>query len=471
MPNKQALSQQLAAFAAKTDHAQVPEAVRTRAKLLMLDAVGNAFASTPYEFAQKALAGLQSLGSGESQVIGLPARLAARDAVVMNGILVHGLDFDDTYLPGSMHLTASSVPTALALADQTKVSGKALLTALLLGLEVGARLSGAARGGFVKSGFHATGVCGAFATSIVAGRLLQLNEAQLVMAQGIALSTASSNLQPMQDGSWTKRFHPGWSAAGGITAAAMAKAGYVGPTEAYEGRFGLYPCFLGQHAAGADLSFAGSELGERWEFPRTSVKLYPACHQMHAFMNAAVGLARKHTIDPAQVESVLALVAEPSIQLVCEPVAAKLKPASSYAAQFSLQYGIACSLLRKRFGLEEIEEASYTDPALLALSQKVSYEIDPNSGFPRFRSGEVRVKLKNGETLTQRENILPDEPAPAEAIVEKFLQNTRRMLSAERAKGIMELILNIESLDDVRTLTRALGGSEEVQRRLKAQAV
>ena len=187
------------------------------------------------------------------------------------------------------------------------------------------------------------------------------------------------------------------------------------------------------------------------------MKLYPACHQMHAFMNAAIGLSRRHAIDPAQVESVRTLVAEPSIQLVCEPAAVKLKPTSSYAAQFSLPYGIACSLLRGRFGLEEIEEASYADPALLALARKVSYEVDPNSGFPKFRSGEVIVKLKNGETLSQRENILPDEPASSEAIVEKFLHNTQRLMPEDRARAIMELVLHLEDLTDARTLTQALG--------------
>ena len=89
------------------------------------------------------------------------------------------------------------------------------------------------------------------------------------MAQGIALSMTSGNMQPIQDGSWTKRMHPGLSGASGVMAATLAQQGYVGPTETYEGRFGLFPCFLGAHAKDADLNIIREGLGQRWEFPRT----------------------------------------------------------------------------------------------------------------------------------------------------------------------------------------------------------
>lgn len=103
------LSESLANFALSTTFEAIPEKVRTWVRLLVLDAVGNAFASTSHDFAHRALAGLQGMDTGDFGVIGMPARLTLRDAVLMNGILVHGLDFDDTYLPGAAHLTASVV--------------------------------------------------------------------------------------------------------------------------------------------------------------------------------------------------------------------------------------------------------------------------------------------------------------------------------------------------------------------------
>jgi len=459
MTGKDTLSQVLARFAAGLEWEHIPPAVRERTKLLLIDAVGVAFASTRFDFARRTLSALQLMASGDSDVIGMPEKLALRDAALMNGILVHGLDYDDTYLPGSVHLTASSVPASLGVAAARGASGKDLLTACTLGLEVGARLGAAGRGGFLRSGFHATGIVGTFASTLAAGRLMRLDAAQLTLAQGIALSATSGTMQPMQDGSWTKRMHPGWAAASGITAATLAQQGFIGPSEAYEGRFGLFSCFLGPHAKDADVGILVNRLGEHWEFPRTSIKLFPACHQSHAFFNAALAIAREHEVRPADIESIRVRIAEPAVPLICEPLAAKRKPDSSYAAQFSLPYGVACCLTRRRFGLAELDEASYTDPALVALAHKVDYEIDPDSGFPKFRTGEVIVTTRDGKKLGRRESILPDEPAAAEAILDKFVDSASSAVSSERAHRVREMLLDIERLPDVRVLTRALSGA------------
>lgn len=453
------LSNTFATFAATQTWENIPETVRTHAKLLILDAVGNAYAATRFEFAHKALTALRGLSSGEAQVIGMPARLALRDAILINGMLVHGLDFDDTYLPGSAHLTASCVPAALGIASHVQASGKDLLAALIIGLEVAARVAAAGRGGFNKKGFHATNLAGTFGCAMIAGRLMQLSHAQLRNAQGLALSTGSGTLQPLQDDTWAKRMHPGLAGASAVTAASLARQGFTGPAEAYEGKFGLYNCFLGEHAATADLTIATAGLAETWEFTRTSYKLYPACHQLHAFMNAAIKLRKAHKIDTHNIESIRALVADVTVPLICEPKEAKLKPAGSYPAQFSLYYGIACALVRGQFGFEELEESAYTDPGLLALAQKVSYELDPNSGFPKTRSGEVIIRMKNGDQISQREDIGPDQPATAAEVVAKFMGNTKAVLSLARSERVHNTVMNIEDVTDARELTKILGGT------------
>ncbi len=459
MANQASISETIAAFAASLEPAQIPPEIWQRAKLLTLDAIGVAFASSGCDFARKTRAALTAFGRGESQVIGMPDTLGLRDAVLLNSVLVHGLDYDDTYLPGSVHLTASCVPAALGMAAHVGASGRDFMLANLLGLEIGARLGIAGNGGFLRAGFHATSILGAFACTIIAGRLLKLDRNQIAMAQGIALSTASGTMQPMEDGSWTKRIHPGWAAAGGITAAMLAREGFVGPRAPYEGRFGLFPCFLGTHASVANPSAVSDGLGTRWEFVRSSIKLFPACHQAHAFMNAALKLARANSIDPDQVGSIHTLIAEPAIPLICEPLESKRRPESSYAAQFSLPYAIACCLIRGKFGLPELEEASYTDPALRALAQKVSYEVDPNPGFPKFRSGEVHIRMKSGAQFQCREQVVPDEPAPEAAIVEKFMNNAQLCMTAARAAKIREMILRIEAVENTRDFASNLAGS------------
>ena len=457
MSNPQTLSQQVAQFVASRTYDDIPPAVRERATLVMLDAIGTAFAASRYPFAPVAMSALSSLGSGDSTVIGMDATLALRDAVVMNGILVHGLDYDDTYLPGSVHLSASCVPVVLGMGAHAKATGQEMVMATLLGLEISARIAAAAQGGFVNAGFHATGIAGVFGSAVAAGRLMQLDAAQHTLAQGVALSVTSGTLQPLQEGSWTKRLHPGWAGASGITAAAFARAGYVGPAQAYEGRFGLYTCFLGEHAAGAQPDSVVEGLGDTWEFTRTSIKLFPACHQLHAFMNAAITLAKEEIFSAQNVVSIRALICDAAVPLVCEPLASKLKPASSYSAQFSLPYSVACALMRGKFGLNEIEAPSYTDPELLKLAQKVSYEIDPNPGFPKSRSGEIIVNMKDGRELRCRDNIMPDDPASAEAIVAKFMHNTDGVLPRAKAEQVRDAVLGIERVLDAREFVRTLG--------------
>jgi len=300
-------------------------------------------------------------------------------------------------------------------------------------------------------------MAGTFACAMIAGRLMHMSRVQLALAQGVALSTVSGNLQPIQEGSWTKRMQPGWSAACGITAAVLARQGFIGPMEAYEGKYGLFSsCFLGAHAPGADLARITSDLGTKWEFPRASIKLFPACHQLHAFLNAAIELKQLHSIDAGDITSVEALVADAAVPIVCEPLAAKRMPSSSYAAQFSLPYSIACALARGVFGLEELAESSYSDPELLRLAQKVSYQIDPKSEFPAARSGEVVLRMKDGRTLSLRQRISPDEPAPADAIIEKYMQNTEFVISPSRAKAIQDMVMNIDELPNAATAVNCL---------------
>lgn len=246
------IARQLAEFAAGFGYDAIPEPVRRRAKHLMLDALGIALASTRYDFAHRAFSALAGLaGGGDSVVLGFSTRLPLRDAVLMNGILVHGLDYDDTHVPGVIHATASSFPLALGLAAHLDRSGRELLAAYVLGVEVSARLASVARGGFHRIGFHPTGLIGAFGCTLAAGFLHGTDAARLTMAQGIALSMASGSLEFLQDGAWTKRLHPGWAAVAGITAAALARTGFVGPGAAYEGASGCIEAISGATPTGA----------------------------------------------------------------------------------------------------------------------------------------------------------------------------------------------------------------------------
>src|SRR5436853_2806652 len=331
------ISETLAAFAHGLGSAAIPAQVRERAKHLILDATGIAFASGRYEFAHKAMTALAGLGGeGSVPVIGLPARLPPRDAALINGILVHGLDFDDTHSGGIIHATASLWPTVMATSYMRGASGANLLTAYVAGIETAIRLAAVGSGPFHQLGFHPTGLIGVFGCTLAAGTLMGLSPQALVSGQGIALSMASGSMEFLEDGAWTKRMHPGWAGVVGITAATLAKHGFVGPRGAYDGRFGLFASHLGKYFEQADLALATENLGRSWQINEVAVKPIPACHFTHAAADAAAALRNAHGLAANDIRRVRVLVPQEVEKTICEPVANQRNPANSDDAQFSL---------------------------------------------------------------------------------------------------------------------------------------
>jgi 2-methylcitrate dehydratase PrpD len=443
------IAETLAAFVADLTPQQIPPAVLERARHLILDAVGIAHASTHYDFAHRSLSAMTELsaGAGNTPVIGLVTQFSMRDAMLMNGILVHGLDYDDTHAAGVIHATASTFPCALGSAAQAGLDGEAMLTAYVAGMEVGTRLASVAKGGFHQVGFHPTGLIGAFACALVAGRLFGLNAAQMAMAQGIALSVASGSMEFLQDGAWTKRMHPGWAGVAGVTAATLARHGFKGPSATYEGRFGVFNSYLGPLSKDCDLGLATAGLGEVWELAKVTVKPLPACHFTHACADAAAILRERHGLRVADIASVRALVPAEVVKTVCEPVATKKRPQNSYDAQFSIPYTVATALAKGRFGLAELDDAALRDEQVLALAAKVEYEVDPDSPFPTYYSGEVVVTLTDGRELRHREHInrgAADRPIVNADVERKFIDNMQLVTSAGRAAQVRDLVLTVD---------------------------
>ena len=456
------ISETLGEFAVNLRDDAIPPEIRARARALILDAVGIALASNHFDFAKKTLRGLHAFSAdGTAPVIGRTERLSLRDAAMMNGLLIHGLDYDDTHVAGIVHPTASAFPAALAAATLAGASGREMLTAFILGIEASARIGAVAKGGFHQVGFHPTSVAGIFGCTLIAGRLFGLNAKEFAMAQGVALSLASGSMEFLEDGAWTKRLHPGWAASSGLTAAMLAKHGFVGPGQAYEGRFGLYKSHLGPEDKHADYKIATADLGKVWELQNVATKPYPACHFTHACIDAAIALRNAPNFRVEDIAHIRALVPKEVITTVCEPLANKQSPANAYEAQFSVPYLTALGFLRGRFGLNDLEPDALGDPAILALAKKVDYEADPSSGFPKYYSGELIVTLKDGNHVSHREHQnrgCADRPLTMDEIRTKFLANAAMTTPAARNEAMAASIEAIEDYEHAADLGEALAG-------------
>lgn len=456
----------LARFAVSMRTLTAPPDVRERALHLILDATGIAYASARHDFARDAVEGVRIIaGSGDVPLIGLAAHLPPRDAALANGILVHSLDFDDTHLAGVVHASASVWPAVLAATWFCDASPSALLSGYLVGMEATARLGMVAGAKFPPLGLHPTCLFGAFGCALAAGHIAGLDHDKLVMAQGIALSMASGVLECHEEGAASKRLHPGWAAQAGVAAAFLARHGVTGPRRPYEGRFGVYRTFLQRESVSTDqLAVAVRGLGEMWETANVAVKPFPAVHFAHACADAAIALKSRHGLQPRDIVGIRALVPEAVIRTICEPREAKRRPATTYAAQFSLPYIVAASLARGRFTLDELDAATLADDEVLSLAALVEHEADPLSDYPKHFSGELRLRLKDGSEVVHREAYnrgCPERPITNDDIVAKFMANVRPSLDEAQAIAVKQAVLGLERAPGARAAIRAIVREEK----------
>ncbi|MEI9806241.1 MAG: MmgE/PrpD family protein [Pseudolabrys sp.] len=454
----ESISPIIAEFIAAID---VPERVRRRATYLFLDAIGVALAASTFPFARSTADALGCIEGGRFPVIGLPTRLSMRDAGLVTGMLIHGIDFDDTSVAARIHPSGFCLPATLTLGVQLGSSGKDALTAYIAGLECALRIGAAAAGGFQRRGFYATGLMACFGGVFTASRLLGLSVSQIVSAQGVAYGMAAGNRAFSAEMAWTKRFGSGWGAASGITAAMLAKGGFMGPSVPYEGKFGLYAVHSDnpKPISIADLASVVDRLGENWVVEDIAVKPVPACYFNIPLIDAALRIYNEHKPCIADIESVRVLLPEAALDSVCEPAASKRRPTDSYVAQFSAYYLTASCLVRGKFDLDDVLPDALMNPSVLALADKVVYEFDPRTTFPKYYSGAVIVRMRDGTTFEAREDVdrgSAERPLSLLEIEQKFVNNASRVFPLVRVNQIRDMILDIDRLKYIGDLAELL---------------
>jgi 2-methylcitrate dehydratase PrpD len=390
----------LAGFVCDLDFESIPEDVTTLVRQHLLDSLGVALAGSATDFAHSTLHGASALCEGTaSSVIGSAARLPAHQAALVNGVSIHCEDYDDTVYAPIVHPSSVIISSALAVAEARGATATQTLTAMAAGYEVIIRVGLAAPGQFVAHGFHGTSVCGVFGATAVAGKLMGLNADQMMRAFGIAGSLASGIIEYLGDGSSVKRFHPGWAALSGVSAATYAANGVEGPHYVFEGEHGLYSSFIPGEAVDFDELTRG--LGEEWYIRDIAFKLYPMCHFLHAFADCVLDLRREHSIRAEDISAIRCYISPDQTHIVCEPALHKLTPRSPYEAKFSIYYSLAVALIDGEISIGTYTPDQIQRSDVLALAQRVDYVADPTSAFPKTFPARVEIELSDGTTFAQ----------------------------------------------------------------------
>ncbi|MGI8677469.1 MAG: MmgE/PrpD family protein [Jatrophihabitans sp.] len=458
-----ALAAQLASTVVALQWSDVPDHVRAVAKAHLLDALGLALASTGMDYGHAVHQAGARLGEGtESRVLGFGTPLPAASAALVNGTLIHGLDFDDTHIGAIYHASAPALAAALAVGEAEHASGEAVLLAYIAGLEVGCRLAAAGAGKFHARGFHPTGIAGTFAAACVTAKIRGDSAATLTSALGLCGSQAAGILELHE--SWLKRMHPGWAAHSGIVAATLAEAGFRGPATVFEGAGGLYMSHLGETVTADNLGL--DTLGSRWMTADIALKPYPCCHFTHAFADAAIGLLAELGTDrlaPEDVERIECPTAAALIPLVTEPHERKIAPTTIYDALFSVQYVVASSLVGRKINLATFYDQPLDEPTTLAMAAKVTCAPDPGADFPAHFPGEVALHLRDGRAL--RRVVLDShgtsqDPMPDDEVLAKFLSTASRCVPNAQARQIAKLVHDLEDVADIADLVDACTADE-----------
>ncbi len=441
----------IANFSSSLTIDQVPEEVVESEKLHILDTIGCGLAAHALDAAPAGRQAMTETGvSGPATAIGVAAGLPPAEAALVNGVTCHALDYDDTHTGAIAHVSVAVVPAALATAQARGARGEDLLIAAIAGNEIVTRLGMAVGSAFHARGFHPTSVCGVFGATAAASRLGGLDAGTVTNALGIAGSMASGLLEYLADGSSTKQLHPGWAAHAAIIASRLAAYGASGPSTVLEGRFGIYRAFV---EADVDPETLTEGLGDRWETPNIAFKPYPACHYIHAPLDATAQLVAQTPIRADEIEEIIVLSTEAGVSLVLEPLTDKHRPRTLYEAKFSLPYSIAWLLLRGPVGVATYTEEAITDSDVLELAAKVRYEVKDYETFPRALPGGVRIRTRDGRTLEAElpyQRGGPDNPMTAEQVCEKFRANAGLAISGDELDSLEEAVMTLDRSSDLR---------------------
>jgi 2-methylcitrate dehydratase PrpD len=388
-------------------------------------------------------------GEGACSIVGQAGSLPAPAAALVNGTAAHALDYDDNFHPMAGHATAVLAPAVLALAEERRASGHALLDAYIVGLEVQARVGEGVNLVHYERGWHSTSTIGVFGAAAACARLLGLDSKGASAALSLAFSMAGGS--KLQFGTMAKPMHAGLAAQHGVMAAALAASGVTGVAEPLEGPWGFRDLFAGAASPGFG-GRAGALAIERYGL---KAKIHPCCASAHCAIDALLSLRQEHGFSPARVERIEVLVNRMSYDNLMYAI-----PRTELEARFSMHWCMALALLKGRLELADFTSAALRRAEVRAwLPRMAMRHTEPGREHPLKDNGRepalVTVLLKDGRRLeryAQHPKGSLQAPLEAGELDAKFDDCTRGRIAAASAAKLRSMLGALEHLADVRSL-------------------
>ncbi len=454
------LTRIVAQSCARTDFSTLEDEVVDRTRYLLLDFLGCAIRGTSSASTAPVhrLAERKCSADHQIPIIGTAIKSEPSFAALAVGTAAHSLELDDVVNSASLHPAVAVIPAAISTGYLCNSSGPELLTAIAVGYELMVKLGIALKpAAHYRRGFHPTGTCGAFGAVAASAKIMNLTAEEFIHALGIAGSQAAGSLEFLSDGSFTKRFHAGWAAHGGVLAAELAQEGFTGPSSIIEGKLG----FLHGYSSESNPDDVLRGWADPWEVMKTSIKPHACCRYKQGPIDCLIAIMIGNELRPEDIARIDIAILDAGFGLVAEPIEKKRNPRSVVDAQFSMPFGAALAVLRNdasldRYSLEEIESED-----IRAFMEKVNCIRDPelDREFPVKWPARVAITTTDGKVFEHHLEYPkgdPQNPLSWDELIDKFNSLAGQVLPKSQCDKIVGLVRKVDQLNDISELVDAL---------------
>ena len=439
------ISRRLACFANSLSYDDIPEPARKEAKRFLLDSIGCALAALDHDDMQQAYSYVEQLGgSDQATIIGHGTKTNAPNAALMNALLVRAMDYNDIYWKQDPSHPSDIIPAALATGEMHGASGKDLIVGIVIAYELAMRMCLAGDPGVREVGWHHASLT-QFVSPLVAGRMLNLNEDQLVAAVGIS-GSSHFTLGGVVAGHLTnmKNTADPMATEAGVRAALLASTGYTGSAELFEGKEGVFEV-IGNVTWDPQKMLSG--LGEEFMITECGYKAFPTEALTHQPITAALEVMAENKIDPHNVKEVAVRTTTRGADILSD--ASKYQPTTKETADHSLPYCIAVAIAKGNVLPSDFEERALKDPFVWELLPRIKVVADPeiDALFPKVKRAIVSITTADGETYTKQEDHAKgraERPLSDAELIDKFSANAGHALRDDHLNRVVEETLNVE---------------------------
>lgn len=440
-----------------------PDAV-PKARKAIADTFAAILSGAGSEVSQPLLSYINAMhASGESPILGTGLSAAPETAALVNGTFGHALDYDDVLSMMPAHPSAVILAAVLASLDGKSLSGRSLVEAYVVGVEVGGKIGLGMTVGHYHRGYHATGSLALFSALAALLKLHRVDISTAQQAFGIAGSMSSGLRRNF--GTMTKPLHTGIAARSALTAWRLATCGFTAASDILEAKSGLYST-LGVAESNADLT--AERLGHPFVIvdPGLALKKFPCCYASHRAMDGLLALQSKLGFTAASVERVVCRMPPGGMQVLTYA-----RPKTGLEGKFSLQYPLAAGLLDGGYSLWTFTDEAVQRKEIAALYERIDAHEDPSCRgedpeFEKRSSGsrgfvEIEVHLTDGRSAKMRVDKAPGSPAREltwDDLRLKFMDCARQSTSVTEVKAeqAFAAIQRLEELDDIGSVVELL---------------